>query len=363
MRGAAPVVVLGLAACVIPGLEVDDGAGTGTSASTGVLACESTPFPEPAGKGSGAALDLRFALATLDFGERTIDVDQSATDCSAPRDRVGFDLDGRCSGCACTTAEPSCNPVAGEQCDGVRGIDNGIAQVIGPYAQTLGNGVGSSQLTEDAANGRYVVLLRVWSYDGSSDDDAVSFAIYGGRAPTPAPPAWDGADVYPVAGESVDRWNVVGAVDRPLVRTDQAYVVGDRLVAVLEGAIPFGPPGFALPFTSGRVEATLQHTGDRWSLVDATVGGRTEVRPFLSAAGELASLGTQLCNVTGIWGRFKELSCENRDLPPGAPGPVPCSAISFGFRFDARDVRFGEVVAPVTAQTVCPTLAPDPCAF
>lgn len=367
MRRAALVpVMLGLGACFIPGFEVDGEASasgsTSASASTGLAPCESTPFPSPAPGGTGGALDLRFALYQIDFGETAIDIDAPKTDCTVPRERVGFDLDSRCSGCACTTGEPSCISQAAEACDGQRGIDNAIAEVIAPFSQSLDGLVGSAQLSDDAQAGAYVVLLRVWNYNGGPDDDQVSFAIYGGRPPSPSPPLWDGQDVYPVGGESVVSWNVAGAIERPTVKTSDAYVVGGRLIAVLEGDFPFGPGGLAFPFTSGRVEASLTKEGELWTLRDATVGARAEVRPFLDTTGELVRLGVALCRTAGVWGQFMRLACENRDLPPGAPGPVPCSSLSVGFHFEARPATFGPAVAPAMPAKVCYELPVDPCA-
>jgi hypothetical protein len=299
--------------------------------------------------------DLVFAASNSDLGAASMD------DAGQPLYRdIGFDLDDTCTreGQAPPCVEPSW--ASAPHTDGVDGIDNAAGQ---SWWQA-----GFGPVTFSAANP--VPIVRVGGYSGKPDDPQVAVSLYVGLGLEPRADGADGGTF----GDGQDRWKILPqmlrpsadggtpSVDEPLFRDDQAYVSGGKLVAHFPEALwtlgaPLAPAALARVYrlvVAGSLTRVSQTT---WELQNLVVG--FAVKPsddfIFGAYLPFGTTNAPLCQFASDFRAAEKRVCTFADIASTSDSAsAPCDALSAGFRLQAKQAGFGEVLTQ--------TPVPPPCA-
>lgn len=366
MRGAASLalVITAASGCFLPSFEVETneaGGGGAGGNGTGGQTCESaTVAPPPTDAPPGGQFDVFTATHTIDLGETHID------------DRPGLDLDGACTCCAACESAPTCTPSASapdavcDEVDGISnaGIDNDAAKLFAAFGVGFPGAVSTQILTTKIGVGAFGIVIRLFHYNGESDDDTVSVAVYG-TVGADQPPTWTGSDAWKIRNDSL----AVGftGIDDALSLRDDAYVTGGIVVARFDTTplVLFLADGLVVRLQDGFLTARVEKVaGGGFRLLDGTIGGTwSEAEVFAGFAG-LESAGVRtVCTMNPPYeSSFKKPLCELRDaLSGGGPGSAPCDAISFGLAFTADPIADNPAIAtPPMPAPACDLTMGDP---
>jgi hypothetical protein len=331
--------------------------GHGGEVSTG--ACMHAVVPDPPGvppEDGGGFADIVVALHSLDLGE-----DQYAAGPSTLT--IGLDLDDQCT---CEGQGPTCaGPNGVKDCDGVAGRDNAGAGLFNLLTLALGSGdFGSQYFSDQAAGGRFSMLLRIRGYNGTGNDFDVEVDQYAspGTAGN-AVPNWDGQDVWTVSSASL-QGGEQGTVDTPLFVDPNAYVTNGVLVANLPVAALRlgGEASISITLTAAVVTGTLVPAANgQFSLADATLAGRWKASDiFKSVSSFRDQNGNPICTNSAVYDINHSAICDGLDILAEIASPAAsCDALSMGASFTADPAQLGAVVAVVPPDGGC-TPATDP---
>lgn len=275
---------------------------------------------------------------------------------------IGYDLDGLCSYGAdpmveCVPRDTSARP----ETDGVEGIDNVFGHQIIPLL-LAGEPLLAESVLDLQEKGLGAVLLHVRGWHGGDDDPRVevvmSQSVFGtpglpdGGAPIPEVPdggvvhddggmpplpRWDGQDYWWAREDSF----AMGNVTRPLVRDDNAFVRGRRLVMRL-------PDRSDVTFSGSEQGVRIQLLGayvtgrisaDATRLEDVVVAGRWTLLDILEQGSTIGVCpgSTEYMLLQNVLARYADIRAT---AGTGGPG-VACDAISVGLRFTGYAARFG----------------------
>jgi len=269
---------IGHAGCFLPSFETTgEGASDG---SGGQSTCESATFGEPPAASSSPidAVNFFVAIRKIDFGEEDLST------------RPGFDLDGVCTCCEGCSQTGSCTPPAGSEgrvCDRVDGgHDNGFAEFLqGLNTAPLDDRINSTALEASVISGRWTILVRVYNYNGGTNDDAVSLALYT-TSGLGTEPVWDGEDPWPVRDDSLTPAG--NLLDDALVKIDDAYVVGGVLVGQFRGMQTLKltlTNQLVLDLSDAVFQAELQEVGAGFQMREGVIGGVWAIDAAFKAIG------------------------------------------------------------------------------
>jgi len=323
------------------------------------------PAP-PTVQDAGGNLDLVFAMRTIDLGE---------SDLSAGP-KVGYDLDGVCT---C----PEIGSCAGDEkfneqrCDGPGGTDNNAARLFASLA-LIQKSLTSENLSKDAEEGDFAVLVRIRNYNGEANDDQVTVSLHPSRGFAQDPcnasnplPAWDGSDRWPISASSVTKVGEPGTkvdcevagspgydIDTPTTMDSNAYINDYRLVANVAEAgllLPTNDGIVPIKLKQGLVSARLDDSSGSWALVDGSVTGRWPLKAMFGIIGLFTSDDTPICTDHFLYTLMKNSFCRFVDIRDDLGGATQsCNALSFGWAFGASLAKIGVVLEDPTAQSGCP---------
>jgi hypothetical protein len=308
------------------------------------------PPDKPQNAAGGDGFTLVQAIHTFDFGD--------PSDGGAPSfPSIGFDLDQRCSS---TLDPPLCHPPSwsdGGVTDGVNGIDNATGALLYSENQVFNSSpLSSAFLSSETDKGLFapLVVFRVLGYNGFHDDDQVRVELLVPMPPTS--PKWDGTDVLLVDPVSATVGPGDGG-DAIVARfaDDHAYVAGYQLVAHLEGgAMKLANTIFVL--TDAVLSAHLQPVGGARFAMQGLLAGHSRTDDLLSILPQLTKTfpGFPVCEGNDVYRQLKTWLCGHADsLSSGDSPGGPCTAMSFGVRFDTAFVDLGGVASPPDGGPLC----------
>ncbi|MBI2396062.1 MAG: hypothetical protein HYV09_41245 [Deltaproteobacteria bacterium] len=294
------------------------------------------PPARPTTGGGGTATTRWFAVKRLQLG-----VSDRVT--GAPSayawQQYGWDLDGRA-----TSAEDSkisldsCKRPAGSPTkvltDGALGRDNNFGQHFMAVMKSLKSDI-EEAVNGQIAGGESTLLLRLDGV-GGDDDPSVPGALYvaGARG---AAPMWDGADVWPIDGTSVD------SMKEPKAKFPKGYMAGGVWVS---GEIGSTTTAFPLPgFLGMGAWVTLESavlTFDVKTGANGTIGGGVAVSNLIAGfRPAFESFG--ICPGNATYDQLVMTLAQSADLVSGAPQlqdtARTCDAISIGLGFVAVPVQ------------------------
>jgi hypothetical protein len=361
LLGGALAGVLGGAAlvaqsCVLPDFEIAQP--VEHDAAPPVEAGPSFPcgkgYPDPPTSGDDSvATDVVLAIRSIDMGEGN----------PTP---PGYDLDHACTcidggGGSCVPAVVNGKAV----CDGPGGVDNSAATILNLIKLAVGAGnFGSDFYSAQAEQGAWSLLVHVWNYNGQADDPQVDVALLAspGMGFDAAAPKWDGNDVWPISGDSVQN----GDYKQPKYRSTGAYVAGGVLVAAIPDAlITFSGTNqtITIHVTGGVLTGTLVGAGATWRIADGVLAARWSDHDIFAALSTYRdSNGLPYCaGAPIIWDNAKGLICAALDIQAADQGvkSLPCDALSMGIGFHAESAFIGAAIKPPTPTPGCPP-ATDP---
>jgi len=302
------------------------------------------PPPRPEGPDDGED------VGTVGFALKDVVFDQGGERWRT----IGFDLDGRCTeppayDTECVPPNESASP----EVDGEGGIDNAFGHQLFPTVDLAIPGLEEvSRGYQEDGIGAVIILVDGWN--GEPDDSRVdvtaAITVFGapsdegdmpeitigpdGEPQLPdgsaaPPPNWDGDDFFWARDDNF----FDGNVDRPLIRDDNAYVAGHRVVVTLPERTDFIFPGMDIGLlvrlTGAVATATLTAGGEEIEKV--TVAGRWSVLDMLDTAEALGVCRdmTEYMILSNQLDRVADLRSR-----PGSGGPgVQCDAISIGLEF------------------------------
>jgi hypothetical protein len=348
---------LALSALLI-GCRVYDPALAESDGAVDPTPCEPhVPPPRPTGADTDVAVELSIAMrmAVLDQdGDRWRD--------------IGFDLDGYCTDAPLFASE--CAPPAGTrpEPDGHFGIDNVFGSRFYPLVALARPG-----FEEDAERtleeGRGNPMFRMLGWNGTRDDPRVDVHVMhvavAAPGPTDEPPAtapdratsrptWDGRDWVWARSDGF----LGGAIDRPIVRDDNAYVAEGVIVARLPDRIDIVFPsqegaGLVVRLTDGLATGLINAdgTGLEW----ITVAGRWAINDVLDLARAIGfCAGTRDYEL--LVGQL-DRSADVRSIRSTAGEGVSCDAVSLGVSTVGTRVRLAGLVDGDPYLDVCGSIA------
>ena len=347
--------------------ELVGGRGIGYWSGPGQFACQSAgkptfadkpaPAPDPDGKNEP---DIVVALRRIDLGTTDPVDGGAATD---QWKRLGFDVDGLCTGSSQTCAQsggPACAPRQGQiAIDGEYCRDNSFGNLATTltYASSLTSSFGFGAFDCALCVGSFNFLVRIQGYNGEPNDDTVDvdfFPSTGLVTPTPFdckdPDLPDSACFVPGAPWKIDRSVIVGAdaaTSISTLRGVQAFVKNGYVTIILPPAgFPITFPGsdalirpFPVTVHQGFITGRLKRQPDAtWHVEDGMIGGSTtlgEVLDSLVGIGvcpgttEYVAAQTTIDNVADVLG--------TGEIAPG----TPCDSVSVGIGFTAYQATLG----------------------
>jgi len=341
----------GLAACqLIAGIDdrtvyVPDsgGADVGPDALDPCQQPDVPPAPPPSTSSSGDSVVITAALSKIMLGS------------SDGGPYYGFNLDKRCT---CPQAESCVHSGAQQTCDDPNGIDNYARRIFEETNLTT-----EGNLNNAVQTGLSGALIKVSDYNGKADDAVVTVTVYGslGYENYPTPPQWNGTD----------RWTLDPGSAGGQFFTNNAYVVGGKLVASLNFPIIVGS-AYTNPVTielvSGRIVADLQMNGNSLVKMAGMLGGRWDPARFLPSLQHIADPnldGGWLCGSDVTYLFVKGFICSaidiNADPQFDNQQNAPCNAVSMGLGFEASPAVLGNAGPVVDAGYPCGTTWTDKC--
>ncbi len=284
---------------------------------------------------------------------RTIDLgDVPGTDGVPGYERLGYDLDGKCT----RGGDPSTcvNPLPpGPDHDGVGGVDDALGHMVANIKATFGQEIITSALVNDEV-ARGVLpptsILHISGYDGLQDDDHVDvewlFPVLpkagdGGDAGADAaamPPAWDGNDVWPIqpptfmAPAPPDATDAGGTV---IARAaTEAYVSHYRLVAKFPDGITYRFWHLSVSFYGAVIAADIipNAATNQFELRKGVVTGKVPMRDVTALIPVMTSKlpgGAPLCTDGALYPTIRDWMCGFPDLTSKEADPRPhCDMLS-----------------------------------
>ncbi|MCC6217294.1 MAG: hypothetical protein IT376_20725 [Polyangiaceae bacterium] len=330
------------------------GSGSGGGCEETLLGCPPEPPPPAFGETETVVafskLHLGLAHRSGEYGPTTA------------WGEYGFDLDGLISASTDTNhcrLRENALPAAVQR-DAPGGIDNGFGANLVPLLLSV---FPDPQGAVDRAidEGRSTMLLRFANLgDPTVDQSGVTTLVYR-AADRGAPPAWTGADVWPVAWESVQG----GDVGRPLAPFPGGLLVGGALAArgsAVELVLDLGGARLVLPLKHAVLALEVAGTGADAVVSAGNLGGVVETEQLVQAArAAFAAVLPEACD-EAEWSWIEEQLRGASDLRADGTNGDPtkdCDAVSVGLGFEARAARLGAVAPPaVAAGPPCDAAAP-----
>lgn len=349
---------------------LEPGRGLGYWSGTGEFACESAKKPSPDDKPRGAQGgtdqgSIVVALRKIDLG--TVNpVDGGPA--NEEWKRLGFDVDGLCTGSSRTCGQsggPSCAPRQGQlPVDGEYCRDNSFGNLATTltYASELTSEFGFGSFDCALCTGALNFLVRIQGYNGLANDDAIEvdfFPAVGLETPIPIacqPNLPDSACFLPSMPWKIDRRVVTGANpgDSPsTMRSTTAFVKDGYATIFLPDAMPIYFPGddtiiraFPIVVHQGFITGRLEKQGDgTWHVEDGMIGGTTTIPEVLQS---LVSIG--LCPGETNYTVAQNVIENVADVLVSGEkaAQTPCDAISIGVAFTAYQATLGPAAeAPI----------------
>ena len=269
---------------------------------------------------------------------------------------MAYDLDGYCTDEVSDVTECVAPEGGATQVDGMGGVDN----VVGSQIFRILVNFDPTFEAEAAARmvGGRSIVVRIDGWNRMDDDSRVDVRIAQAvgleRMDGMTTPQWDGEDEFQLSPGSFRDGNI----DAPLIRDDNAYVAGGRLVMRIPDrqamTLPWsdGEP-FDLLLTDALLTGDLvEDGGGRYRLERAWITGRYALIDFLPVLSEVG-----ICPGEIIRGIVEVEVREDLDVrsTPGSGGPgVECDAMSLGMQFTGYPARWGDLGTD-------PPTPPDPC--
>lgn len=348
-----------------------------SSVDTGVLdsaVCIHASAPErPTTPDAPNIPGLLFAFDAIRF-------DTDEQDGGLPKPR-GLDLDKTCTCDDPKLEGESCVPPdSGDKrvCDGVDGRDNAAGSLLST-ASVAGKGLGPAAFQKKIDSGVFNVLVTVDGWNGLPDDPSVvvGYALSNGlegtqnEAGAPAPPKFDGTDVWTVAPVSVlGGAGLIGVDCRlkpancvPLKLDTTAYVRDSMLVAHLDVSLPLDSASgaFQIEFVGATTVAKITKEGDHYRVVGELVG-RWPIQRILPSLARLPnpiSSGKPLCATDAgleIYQLIKKSACAGVDLaanPAADRTSARCDALSNAITFSSVTAAAGTIYQPEGGPAEC----------
>ena len=269
-----------------------------------VSAGRPTPQEKPRSSGTGDVGPIVVALSRIDLGTTNPYDGGPAED---EWKRLGFDLDGLCTGRSTTCAKgdgPACAPLRGETpVDGEYCRDNSFGNLATTltYAAELTSEFGFGSFDCALCSGVLNLLVRINGYNGEANDDAIDADFFPSAGLDAPLPISCGTQLLPesVCFRSfmpwrIDRRVVTGAnpADSPsTLRSINGFVRDGYVTLFLPDGVPIYFPGQhtmirPLPITlhngvlTGRIGKGAENT---WRIDDGMIGGTTRVAELLES--------------------------------------------------------------------------------
>jgi hypothetical protein len=376
---------------------VDSGGKGGSGGSDGGLCAVSEQPPDrPAVGDPGTDLPpIVVAMRTIDFGEPFV-----SDGASHPFRDLGYDLDRNCTftennvlrNTSClrpsfATAVTGCNPnYCGNLNDFQNGRDNSFARFIAEVSEKVA-GFGSAAYSSQIDQGKVSLLWRVRGYNGRPNDDQVELTLLTPAAMANEPgnprttPEWDGLDIWPVAGDSLNLdANGQPDVNNPKFRDVNAYVsngvivgsftqadlrlrIGVSATLVIELLLQFKQAFFTAELKQVPKVVASADGGTKtevlWTMQNGRIAGRWFVNDLLRQLDQFpdpTALSKPLCMSSAAYPRFHDVVCSFVDIcvSPTCSPTTPCDAISVGMGFEAEQAILGDIYQLQPLQDRCP---------
>ncbi len=315
---------------------------TGTGQGGGDGAQPPPPGPPMPGDGAGVV----YAVSKLFLG----DTDRDGTPNAATGwKQYGYDLDHAIS---TKDSVDLCKPAAGGAPpaiypDGTNGIDNSFGKNILPILLGLAPD-SSDQVNASINDGELTLVFDLHDLGPQSSYNPLLARHYLG-ADLGSPPAFDGADVWPIDPASLTNPGDITSAKLPL---PESYLTGNTWVSgpsqgTLE--LPLSMAGFTLPLRIHHVVITMDLAPDHATATNGTIAGVLDTEEFAQAMIDvMGAFDPSLCSGSTADSITNQLRQASDILADATQDPaLECNAISIGIGFNANPILLGPI-APAT---------------
>jgi hypothetical protein len=287
---------------------------------------------------------------------------------------TGYDLDNLCT-LPGEDPDHECIPIAPTaaiQIDGMNGIDNAFGHEFYPIIQAAFPDLERIS-RESAEMGRGAVLVTIEGWNGEPNDSRVDVRmattvdgspsggatlppgvvlvadeLHAGGKPLP-PPVWDGDDWLWARADSY----VMGDLERPRIRDDNAYVTNGTIVFHLpeRATITFQGVEQALQASLTGAVVTARISPDRSRLDPVVFSGRWALNDILDTAASIGVCPTsaEYMFISNQLDRVVDVRAN-----PGSGGAgVECDAMSVGVTFVGYPARFAGLIDTPPLPNLC----------
>lgn len=293
---------------------------------------------------------LVFAITHAYLGDQ----DVNGTAGSTAWKNFGRNIDGKASTSASTD---HCTLVDGAEAtvrdDGTNGIDNSFGHNILPTILTIAGNSYSSTVNDKLTSADFSILLRLDGLTAGEDASGVTAAYFGGGAF--AKPKYDGSDVWPVTGESIND----GKLSSPKASFPNGTYTGGKFDSgTADGEATLYLPvsdkgGLAIPIRQLRV--TMDISDDGKEATNGILSGVIPTAEFLTIfKRDRGFIYPALCQGTLVNGIASELEQASDIMIDGtSKSGSTCDGISIGIGFTAAAANLGEALAVKPAVDSC----------
>ena len=270
--------------------------------------------------------------------------------------QYGMNLDGLVSD---KLSVNLCKPAAGGSPaavypDGKDGIDNGFGKNILPILLGLSNDI-SPQANQELQNGNHSYLLSI-AGPGQQSSCVTESALFLGDA-LGMPPAWNGADLWPIDPTSLSN---PPDPTSSLCKLADTRITPNGLTAELGGQIDLLLPtaGLNMRIRIHHVRLAMQLSPDQKSATAGQLGGIVDREELAAEIAKVAAaFDTSFCDPSSptLQSILKQIRQASDILTDGTQDPSKeCNGISIGVGFTMKSAQLGGVATPAPPP-------PDPC--
>jgi hypothetical protein len=349
MKVARTVTMVGLGLVFVGYLGVT---ACSSSSSSGTTSSVGGPPAKPAAPATTSTTEHTYALNALFLG----DTDRAGNPSTTAWKKFGYNIDGKVSD---KTSTDVCTPAAGAgkeaQVDGDNGIDNAFGSRIVPIIQTFSHDI-SKQLTDSIQKGSFTIMLDTVGLtdDPAQTNTALTGQLFaGGKLDNPT---FTLSDKWPVRPELLNDGKTVASGSK--VKFTDAFIVGGQWVngvgTDVKLSLAFG--GVALDINIHKATIVFNHAGA--DATNGTIAGVIDTAELINGLRSVAGrISDSLCSGSAFDSIAQQITQASDILTDGTnAGGTPCTAISIGIGFTAKEI------SPPTTVADLGTPSPDKCA-
>lgn len=272
----------------------------------------------------------------------------------------GYDLDGKITTAkstdVCTLADGAQKSA---QVDGNQGIDNAFGETILPIITSV-SPTAETDINKSITDGSFTIMLDIQGLtdDPQQNNTGLSGQIFAGGQydPNKMAPAFDLNTDWPVRPELLKDMKTIAGGSTVQFDPANTYVTAGQFVTQADLKLSLSVGGIALDLQIHKAIISFQHS-DAHTANTGTIAGIIDTEELISGLKKVAGrLQKSLCEGSAFDQIAQEIRQASDILTDGTNvAGQPCTGISVGLGFVAKEIKHPTKVADLAAPS------PDPC--